>query len=181
MFYLLTHCIISQKFSNFLQLSPKLIWTLTIFFFFYPETSPCPHFFFFLIFLKSPLPASDFPGSSISKVSTCNAGDLGLIPGLGGSPGEGNGNLFQYSCLENGLLSVGVTISLTWLSNLAHTAQCDNLWIMFQNANRSKNIASMSFFPTVSLFDLIFLGNIWSQRASVFPLSEVQNHQVDLW
>ena len=35
------------------------------------------------------------------KVSACNAGDLGLIPGLGKSPGEGNGNTLQYSCLEN--------------------------------------------------------------------------------
>ena len=35
------------------------------------------------------------------KASACNAGDFGLIPGLGRSPGEGNGNPFQYSCLEN--------------------------------------------------------------------------------
>ena len=34
-------------------------------------------------------------------MSACNAGDLGLIPGLGRSPGEGNGNPLQYSCLEN--------------------------------------------------------------------------------
>ena len=36
-----------------------------------------------------------------SKKSACNVGDLGLIPGLGRSPGEGNSNPFQYSCLEN--------------------------------------------------------------------------------
>ena len=35
------------------------------------------------------------------KASTCNVGYLGLIPGLGRSPGEGNGNPLQYSCLEN--------------------------------------------------------------------------------
>ena len=35
------------------------------------------------------------------KESACNAGDLGLIPGSGGVPGEGNGNPLQYSCLEN--------------------------------------------------------------------------------
>ena len=35
------------------------------------------------------------------KVSACNAADSGLIPGLGRSPGEGNGNPLQYSCLEN--------------------------------------------------------------------------------
>ena len=42
-----------------------------------------------------------FPGGSEVKVSACNAGDLGSIPGWGRSPGEGNGNLLQHSCLEN--------------------------------------------------------------------------------
>ena len=42
-----------------------------------------------------------FPCGSASKESTCNAGDLGSIPGLGRSPGNGNGNPLQYSCLEN--------------------------------------------------------------------------------
>ena len=37
------------------------------------------------------------------KVSACNAGDPGSIPGLGRSPGEGHGNLLQYSCLENSM------------------------------------------------------------------------------
>ena len=43
----------------------------------------------------------EFPGSSDGKESACNAGDLGLIPALGRSPGEMNGNPLQYSCLEN--------------------------------------------------------------------------------
>ena len=42
-----------------------------------------------------------FPGGSDGKASAYNVGDPGLIPGLGRSPGEGNGNAFQYSCLEN--------------------------------------------------------------------------------
>ena len=42
-----------------------------------------------------------FPSSSADKESTCNAGDPGLIPGLGSSPGEGPGNPLQYSCLES--------------------------------------------------------------------------------
>ena len=42
-----------------------------------------------------------FPYSSVGKESACNAGDLGSIPGSGRSPGEGNGNPLQYSCLEN--------------------------------------------------------------------------------
>ena len=45
----------------------------------------------------------DFPGGLDSKVSGYNAGDPGLILGLGGSPGEGNDNLLQYSCLENSM------------------------------------------------------------------------------
>ena len=42
-----------------------------------------------------------FPGGSDSKVSACNAGDPGSMPGSGRSPGKGNGNPLQYSCLEN--------------------------------------------------------------------------------
>ena len=42
-----------------------------------------------------------FPGGSEDKASACNAGDPDLIPGWGRSPGEGNGNPLQYSCLEN--------------------------------------------------------------------------------
>ena len=42
-----------------------------------------------------------FPGGSDGKKSTCEAGDLGSIPGSGRSPGEGNGNPVQYSCLEH--------------------------------------------------------------------------------
>ena len=42
-----------------------------------------------------------FPGGSDGKAFAYNVGDTGLIPGLGRSPGEGNGNPLQYSCLEN--------------------------------------------------------------------------------
>ena len=52
----------------------------------------------FLVFTPMIL---SFPGSSVDKESACNAGDWGSIPGLGRSPGEGNGNPLQYSCLEN--------------------------------------------------------------------------------
>ena len=40
-------------------------------------------------------------GGSVRKESTCSVGDMGLIPGWGKSPGEGNGNALQYSCREN--------------------------------------------------------------------------------
>ena len=46
--------------------------------------------------------SKSFPGGSDGRESACNAGDPGSIPGLGRSP-EGNGNPFQYSCLENSM------------------------------------------------------------------------------
>ena len=60
-----------------------------------------------------------FPDSSAGKESACNAGDLGSIPGLGRSPGEGKGYPVQYSGLENSMDCVvhRVTKSQTRLSN----------------------------------------------------------------
>ena len=62
-----------------------------------------------------------FPGDSDGKESTCNAGDLGSIPGLGRSLGGGHGSPLQYSCLENpmdrGATVHGVTKSQTRLNN----------------------------------------------------------------
>ena len=62
--------------------------------------------------------------STDGKASTCNAGDLGSIPGLGRFPGEGNGNPLQDSCLENSMdrgawwaTVHGVAKSWTWLSD----------------------------------------------------------------
>ena len=64
-----------------------------------------------------------FPGGSDGEASACNVGDPGLIPGLGRSPGEGNGNPLQYSCLENptdgGAWQItvhGIAKSRAWLS-----------------------------------------------------------------
>ena len=67
-----------------------------------------------------------FPDSSIGKESACNEGDLGWIPGLGRSPGEGKGYPLQYSGLENSTDCIvhGVAKSQTWLSNLHFTSLC---------------------------------------------------------
>ena len=72
------------------------------------------------------------PGGSDGEDSTCEAGDLGLIPGSGRSPGEGKGNPLQYPCLENPMdrgawwaVVRGVAKSQTRLKRLsehAHTA-----------------------------------------------------------
>ena len=57
---------------------------------------------FFVAVVFSPEPDTEgFPGGSDSEEFTCNAGDLGLIPGLGRSPAGGHGNPLQYFCLEH--------------------------------------------------------------------------------
>ena len=70
-----------------------------------------------------------FPGSLDGKASAYNVGDLGLIPGSGRSPGEGNGNPLQYSCLENPMdqgswwaTVHGVTESQTRLSDFSSSS-----------------------------------------------------------
>ena len=75
--------------------------------------------------LKSPV---QLPHNLVGKNSACNAGDLGLIPGLGRSPREGNGNPLQYSCLENPMdrgawwaTVHGVAKSQTRLSDFTHS------------------------------------------------------------
>ena len=56
----------------------------------------------YILSLTNP-PNMGFPGGSDGKEYACSAGDLGSIPGSGRSPGEGNGNPLQYSCLENSM------------------------------------------------------------------------------
>ena len=75
------------------------------------------HFIYIYIYIY-------FPGGSAVKNPPVNAGDAGLIPGLGRSPGEGNGNPLQYSCLGNPLdidtwwpIVQGVTKTQTRLSD----------------------------------------------------------------
>ena len=53
---------------------------------------------------RLPIPVFlDFPGGSDGKEPACSAGDPGSIPGVERSPGDGNGNPLQYSCLENSM------------------------------------------------------------------------------
>jgi len=55
-----------------------------------------------------------FPGDSSGKESTCSAGDLGSIPELGRSPGEGKGYLLQYSGLENSMDCIVHGVTKSW-------------------------------------------------------------------
>ena len=61
-----------------------------------------------------------FPHSSVGKDSACNARDPGSIPGLGRSPGEGNGNPFQYSCLENPMGRGGWQATVHGVARVGH-------------------------------------------------------------
>ena len=81
-----------------------------------------------------------FPGSSVGKESTCNAGDMGLIPGSERSPGGETGNSFQYSCLENPMDRTAwwatvhwISKSQTQLSNWAHTQAVYIVWGLFEH------------------------------------------------
>ena len=74
-----------------------------------------------------------FPDGSEAKAPACNVGDLGSIPGSGRSPGEGNGNPLQYSCLENPIdggawwaTVHGVTKSQTRLKQLSSSSSVNN-------------------------------------------------------
>ena len=81
-----------------------------------------------------------FPGGSEVKASACNAGDLGLIPGWGRSPGEGNGNPLQYSCLENPMDGGAwwatvhrVAKSWTRLSDFTYLILVHHIWLNTQH------------------------------------------------
>ena len=94
-----------------------------------------------------------FPGSSAGKEPTCNEGDPGLIPELGRSPGEGNGNLLHYSCLgkipwteEPGeLQSMG-------LQRVGHTEQLFvTLWIVANQTPQYMGILQASILERVAM------------------------------
>ena len=81
-----------------------------------------------------------FLGGSDDKESACNAGDLGSIPGLGRSPGKGNGYLFQYSCPENSMergawraTVHGVAQSWTQLKRLSMHTQWNSSYVLQGN------------------------------------------------
>ena len=85
-----------------------------------------------------------FRNDSAGKEATCNAGDtgnVGLIPGSGGSPGEGNGNPLQHSCLENprdrGATVQRVAKSWTRLRDGAHSKILKNV-LIDQRRNKHK-------------------------------------------
>jgi len=90
---------------------------------------------------------------SEGKVSACSAGDLGLIPGSGRIPGEGNGNPLQYSCLENPknggawwATAHGVAKSQTRLNNFTFTFTYPCTWpLILKKKTKTFNFKSFLF------------------------------------
>ena len=76
-------------------------------------------YFSYALFFMNTEDEMDFPGGSAGKESACNVGDLGSIPGLGRSPGEGKGYPLQYSGLKHSMDGIvhGGTKNWTRLSN----------------------------------------------------------------
>ena len=109
-----------------------------------------------------------FPAGSEVKVSACNAGDLGLIPGLGRSPGEANGNPLQYSYLENpwteepgGLQSTGSQrVEHDWATSFSLSTQL-SVWISFYFL-----FFSLGFLSCCFVCSLVFMMNVrhWISR-----------------
>ena len=100
-----------------------------------------------------------FPGGSDGKESACNVGHLGSIPGLGRSPGGGNGNPLQYSCLENPYgqrslaeSSIGLALSFRFLLYVELILLCGmkrgvTLFICLWISSCSNTTVERLFFP----------------------------------
>ena len=82
----------------------------------------------------------DFCGSLIKNLPA-NAGDVGLIPGVGRSPGEGNGNPVQYSCLENPMYK-----GAWWATIFEASKDSDLTYQMNNNSNRMKRLFDNLFY-----------------------------------
>ena len=123
-----------------------------------------------------------FPGISDSKRSSCNAGDLGSIPGLERSPGEGNGNPLQYSCLENfmdrgpvhRLQSMGCKeLDMTeWLNTRICRKSSGKLWCCFNQNLRV--YAQVSYFQR-TLQAIQTCRQQWELPSSLIPVTPL-NH-----
>ena len=81
-----------------------------------------------------------FPGGSDGKESTCSAGDMGSIPGLGRSPGEGNGNLLRYSYLGNPLAGFS-----PWGHKEPNVTEQPTLSLSLEEPPRSSQLNLLSF------------------------------------
>ena len=123
---------------------------------------------------------SGLPGGSDGKACACNAGDLGLIPVSGRSPGERNGNPLQYSCLENPMnrgawqvIVHGVTKSQTWLSDFT---------FFHFHFSQDRGLQSRSFWTHLVhmiLNRVFWILKKWIKKKKLSKVARIKNHWVD--
>ena len=126
-------CTPSSQLSPWSHLSPNaLLLSLNL-----ARECVAPLVYFYYQFFLWPSHGNNmgFPSGSDGKASLCNAGDPGLIPGLGRSPREGTGNPLQYSCLENPVdreawqatVHGSQEVRHDWATNTQHNTHNNNL------------------------------------------------------
>ena len=127
--------------------------------------------FTFDIYIYDSLWIMGFPCSSTGKESACNAGDLSLIPGLGGPPGEGKGYPLQYSSLENSrdYTVHGVTKSQTWLSDFHFQGVGRRSWFILPMDAQLQHSALKRIFLPLNYFDS------WPKINLQYILKRVEN------
>ena len=117
--------------------------------------------------IKLWLDCKEFPGGSDCKASTYSAGDPGSIPRLRRSPGEGNGNPFQYSCLETPMdggawwaTVHGVTKSWTQMSDFTSLwpYKIITKWLFLKSTNFGKQVSQPLGAIRKVLITFIYLG-----------------------
>ena len=128
-----------------------------------------------------------FPGGSDGKESTCNSGDLGSIPGLGRSPGEGHSNSVQYFCLENPMDRGAWWATVQGLqrvrhnwSNLIHTHTV--IYLTYYCKMRKWRKSIESYINWNCMYSLDIMINCTQLMPSFFfcPLLDIQLHSLGI-
>ena len=109
-----------------------------------------------------------FPKWLSGKESTCDAGDSGSIPGLGRSPGGGNGNLLHYSCLGNPMDRGGWWAAVHGVTKESDTTE-QRLYILLHMFSKEVKLYTLNSFLLTSvllLLSVLFLHTLWTHRSS---------------
>ena len=112
----------------------------------------------FFFFLRLIMNFKGFLRSSVGKESACNVGDLSSIPGSGRSPGEGNGNPIQDSCLENSMHRGAQQVTVHGITRVGHD--------LVTNHNHQNELQEKDNRKTLKYW-LIFVENIWDKKWNI--------------